>query len=275
MTRPGQPYVPSSYWESLLGTHFDESGVAYPELSASFNRAIYAAQIGAVSRALGDHSVEPESVLDIGPGIGIWIRFWNSRGVARIHGVDLTNTAVSQLRVRFPEHTFRQEDISTQGALAVEPVDAVSAMSVLLHITDESAFRRAMSNLAGAVRPGGWAVLLEPAVVHRWWGPPFGPSANSRARTIEQWDSAFTAVGFDLIDVRTVTVLLANPCDTRTSLGWKVASFYWRAVRKVVGKQERVGAVAGRVLLGLDYVARRLVRTGPSTKLLLARRRCD
>lgn len=273
MSAPGDQYVPASYWESLLAAHFDESGVAYPEVSASFNKAIYAAQVGVVTQALDELGVHPRAVLDVGPGIGIWIRFWEARGAARIVGVDLTSAAVTRLQQQFPSHELRKEDISSEGALDIEPVDAASAMSVLLHIVDEAAFHRALGNLARAVSPGGWLVLLEPAVVHRWWGPEFGPASNSRARGVTEWRSALDAAGFELVEVRPVTALLANPCDTRTRVGWRVASAYWRAIRKVVGRRERFGAAVGRVLLAIDRLCRRVVRTGPSTKLLVARRR--
>jgi hypothetical protein len=35
-------------------------------------------------------------------------------------------------------------------------------MKVLLHVLDDAAFERALSNLAGAVAPGGYLLLAEP-----------------------------------------------------------------------------------------------------------------
>jgi SAM-dependent methyltransferase len=270
--RPAEEYDPSHYWERLLGAQFDESGVAYPELARSFNRAIHRAQIAAVASALDEHGVHPESVLDVGSGTGVWIDFWRQRGATSITGLDLTETAARNLRARFPSATFLQADIGGPVALEAASFDAISAMSVLLHITDEAAFRRALANIAALLRPRGWLVLIEPAVVHRWWGPAFGVGSNSRARTVTEWRTALRENGLALVDLRPATVLLANPADTRRRVTWGMLSLYWRAVRRLIGRREWLGRLAGQALLSVDRGLVRTVRPGPSTKCLLVRK---
>jgi hypothetical protein len=43
-------------------------------------------------------------------------------------------------------------------------------MSVLLHIVDDSRWRRALRNVATVLAPGGHLVVIDPVVVHGWWG---------------------------------------------------------------------------------------------------------
>jgi SAM-dependent methyltransferase len=181
-------YVPSDYWERLLAGQHDESGVGYPSLAVSFNAAMYRALTGQVDWLLrrgGLLDPPPRRVLDVGSGTGAWVRFWLDHGVREVVGVDLTQAAVKRLAGRFPDTRFERADVSE--GLPEGPFDAVSAMSVLLHVTDAARWRAALANLAGALAPDGFALLIEPLVVHRWWGPPFDASSNSVARPRAEW----------------------------------------------------------------------------------------
>jgi len=45
--------------------------------------------------------------------------------------------------------------------------DFISAMSVLLHIVDDSRWRRALRNLATVIAPDGHLVVFDPVIVSR------------------------------------------------------------------------------------------------------------
>jgi SAM-dependent methyltransferase len=267
-------YTPTSYWEGLLGEHLDERGVAYPELAITLNRSMYAALLAAVERLLRDHGLggPPGRVLDVGSGTGIWIDFWRRRQARDLVGLDLTNAAVAGLRERYPDLRFEQADVGDDRLPVDGPFDLVSAMSVLLHITDDERWRRAIANLAGVLRPGGHLVLIEPVVVHGWWGPPFGPDASSKARPLAEYEAAFAAAGLSLVQLRPATVLLANPIDARSRLTFDLLSRAWMLLHRAVGLDERRGRVAGAALQALDGPLRRLLPAGPTAKLLLLRR---
>jgi len=269
-----RPYEPSVYWERLLEDEFNESGVGYPGLAHSVNRAMYRSMTDSVARALkrAGVSVTLGRVLDVGSGTGIWIDFWRRRGVAEITGVDLTATAVEHLRRRWPEYEFLQADVSDDAAGLPRARDIVSAMSVLLHIVDDTRFRRAFSNLAAALRPGGTLVLIEPVIVHRWWGPPFGEEANSRARPLADYRAALQQAGLELEVLQPATVLLANVIDTRSAATFHLMNLYWTALARGVGRRERLGAAVATIVSRADLIALRTARTGPSAKVLVARR---
>jgi SAM-dependent methyltransferase len=269
-------YTPQDYWDSLLGERLDERGVGYPGLALALNRAMYDAERDQLDRLLGDHGVvvdRSSRVLDVGAGTGIWIDFWERRGAGAITGVDLTEAAVAGLRRRFPGHTFARLDVADAAGALDGPFDVISAMSVLLHITDDERWGAALGAIAGLLAPGGHAVLIEPVVVHRWWGPPFGPQANSKARPLAQWRDACATAGLELVDLRPATVLLANVVDTRSRAAFRALSWYWTALGMGIGPRERPGAVAATVLSALDRPLRRRLPGGPTAKLLLLRRR--
>ncbi len=266
-------YVAPRYWERVLDAGYDESAVGYPNLARSFNRARYEIELRNVTRALDAAGQGPAaSVLDVGSGTGIWIDFWDRRGAREIVGIDITALAVERLRERHPEHRFVHADIGEPDPPLPVCVDVVCAMSVLLHITDDERFERALRNLAGALRPGGTLVLVEPIVVHRWWGPPFGADANSKARPLATYERILADAGVDVVDVRPDTCLLANVIDTRRPGSFRLMQLYWDVICRVVGRRERLGRVAGGVLGFADRLLTRVVPYGPSAKILVARR---
>lgn len=266
-------YIAPRYWAEIYEAAYDESAVGYPHLARSINRARYDVERRNVARALGAAGVsQPERVLDVGSGTGIWIDFWRRRGAREIVGVDLTKAAVERLRSRYPEHEFLQHDVGDADVSLPGDMDVASAMSVLLHITDDARFERALQNVLGCVREGGIVVLVEPVVVHRWWGEPFGPEANSKARPLATYASILSRAGFSIVDLRPTSCLLANVIDTRREFTFRVLERYWDLLAGLVGRHERRGRVVGALLRAVDLVATSVVPNGPSAKIIVARR---
>jgi SAM-dependent methyltransferase len=270
-------YEPRTYWEELLGREYNLRGVAYPELPESFNARFYRVSEAAARRALRRAGFvagkPPGRVLDAGAGTGAWIDFWSRLGARKIVGVDLTETAVARLSAQYPEHRFVRADVSGAALPVDPPFDAVSAMSVLLHIPDEGAFERAVRNLASVLRPGGIALVMDPIVVHRWWGTPFTDASNSRVRSLDEWRRVFDAAELDIVALEPVTWLFANPIDTRHRATFRLLSAYWRATSRLVSGRERTGTAVSTAAAALDAALVRLGKAGPSTKCLVGRRR--
>ena len=266
-------YVASSYWDEIYAAAYDESAVGYPELARSLNRARYDVERRNVLRAINAvQRPRPRRVLDVGSGTGIWIEFWRQRGASEIVGVDLAKAAVDRLSTRYPEYRFEQRDVGEPKASLPVEMDVVSAMSVLLHITDEARFENAMRNLMGSVTTDGILVLVEPLIVHRWWGEPFGPHSNSLARPLATYRRVLGEGGFEIADLRPSTWLLSNGIDTRRQLSFRLLADYWYWLSRLVGRRERVGTAVGSVLRPLDLALTRLTPNGPSAKVLVARR---
>lgn len=266
-------YDAPRYWDAIFDSAYDESAVGYPHLARALNKARYDVERRNVGRALDAAGVPaPDRALDVGSGTGIWIDFWRRRGARDLTGADLTKAAVEHLRTRYPEYEFLQRDVGDADARLPEGLDVVSAMSVLLHITDEQRFEVALRNLARCVRGGGHIVLVEPVVVHRWWGAPFGPEANSKARPLHTYAGILASEGFKIVTVRPASCILTNVMDTRSSITFKVLERYWDLLMRVVGRRERLGQAVASVLRPIDLLLTRIVPNGPSAKIVLARR---
>jgi len=243
-------------------------------LAVAFNRAMYAALLAQTRRLLADHGLAgpPGRVLDVGSGTGIWVDFWLQAGAQEVVGLDLAAASVRRLADRLPPARFLQADIGAEDLPVEGLFDLVSAMSVLLHIVEPDRWRRALRNLATLVRRGGHVVAVEPVVVHRYWGPPFDATTNSRARSLGEWRAALHGAGIDLVDLRPATVLLSNVVDTRSRHAFAALWRLWGLLAQVIARGERAGRVAGAVLGALDAPLRRVLPHGPSAKLLLLRR---
>lgn len=271
-------YEPNRYWESLLSESFDSSGVAYAYLAVSFNDALYRAERDVIRRALARHPSPvgpPGSALDIGCGTGIWIAFWRALGIWEITGVDLTEAAIARLESMGVPASLVRADIGEAHLKLGRQFDVISAMSVLLHIVDPDRLSSAVENLARHLAPAGRLVLIEPVITQGWWGGELGPEANSRVRTRDFWAALFARHGLELLEVRPVTFLLANPIDARSSRTYQRWLRYWNYVLRFIGRRERVGAIAGRVLEWIDRPLRRSPLGGPTAKMMIVRHRDD
>ncbi len=145
-------------------------------------------------------------------------------------------------------------------------------MSVLLHITDDSRFDRAVANLARLLSTRGTALIMDPVVIHKWWGPAFDDTSNSKARTLDEWTSILGRHELEVTTIMPVTFLLANPVDTKHRLTFRALSWYWTSVMLVIGRRERLGRFVGNALSRLDKLLLQHARDGPSTKILVVRK---
>jgi SAM-dependent methyltransferase len=268
---PVSEYRPADYWETLLSSQYDLSGVAYPDFPVAFNRALYEQMRRAVTGLVAEGGIDLRGadVLEIGPGTGFWVDLWQEFGAASVTGLDITDTAVAQLSGRFPDQQFRTGDVSDEG-LDLGRFDVVSAQSVLLHIVDEGPLATALRNIATMLKPDGSFLLMEPLVEHAWWGPPVTATSNSRARTVAQWRAALAGVGLELVTYRPVTALLANVCDTRHRATWRLHMTYWWLVRRWLTRVPRLAPATLRLLVALDGLLLRL-GVAPSAKVMLVR----
>jgi SAM-dependent methyltransferase len=148
-----------------------DEGLSEAQNQASYEKA-GATLIGAVEASGVDLACA--KALDVGCGPGFFTGLLHSKGVAAYTGVDITNELFPDLRARFPDYSFVQQDIT--AGVPDGSFDLVMMIDVAEHIVDTPAFDRCIANLAGAVAPGGTLLvgpLLERGSRHlfyvRYW----------------------------------------------------------------------------------------------------------
>lgn len=254
------------YWEERLTREYSLGGVGWIGLGRAFNRWMYAVRWRVFARMVRDHVPlgSAARVLDIGSGTGFYLEAWQRLGVAALEGSDLTERATAALRVRWPGLAIHNFDAAgTPGSLPTGRYDAISAMDVLFHIVEDEGFQRALGNLAGMLAPGGRLVLSENFLALA----PMS-AAHQVSRTEAGIRHALREAGLEPVAMRPMFVLLNTPVDTRSRL----LRLWWSLLTRTAGGSELLGFVAGAALYPLEVALTRLVRRGPSTKIMVCRR---
>jgi SAM-dependent methyltransferase len=169
------------------------------------------------------------------------------------------------LRSQFRIAEFDREDIAELSAVRRNRrYDLISAFDVLFHIVDDARFVRAIGNIGDITRPGGY-LLLSDNFLH-------GPTIRGRhqvSRSLAEIEDALAAAGFDTVLRLPMFFLMNNPIDSQSRL----LSFWWRAISGFCYRSHRAGGVLGALLFPVEVLLTGSVREGPSTELVVCRRR--
>ncbi len=111
--------TPRTYLDNFYSYHFDGSLRSAQTL---------------IPRVL--HFCQPNSVLDVGCGVGTWLSVWTKMGVSDIQGLDGPYIKPDQLSI--PVENFREVDLNEGFKLSTK-FDLVSCLEVAEHIRKESA----------------------------------------------------------------------------------------------------------------------------------------
>ncbi|MGH2840623.1 MAG: class I SAM-dependent methyltransferase [Solirubrobacteraceae bacterium] len=254
------------YWEDRLTREYSLGGVGWIGLGRAFNRWMYAVRGRVFARVVRAHvPLSPQArVLDVGSGTGFYLEAWRRLGVAAPEGSDLTERATVALGARWPDLAIHRFDAAGERtSLPPGSYDAISAMDVLFHIVDDAGFARALANLAGLLAPAGRLVFSDnfPALAT--------PSAAHQvSRTEADIRRALAQAGLEPVAMRPMFVLLNTPVDTRSRL----LRLWWSLLTRTATRGEALGFAAGAALYPLEVALTRVVRRGPSTKIMVCRR---
>lgn len=158
-------YYPNDYWEKRLSERFCLSGVGHIGFSEFYNKWLYKAKVRALKKALKslDIDVHNKKICDIGSGTGFWVDFYKGQGARSITGIDITSVSIERLKQKYPKYHFIQGDISSPTLLSKInfEFDILNAFDVLYHITDDSDFKQAISNISKLTKTNGFIVISD------------------------------------------------------------------------------------------------------------------
>jgi SAM-dependent methyltransferase len=256
-------YDAPDYWRNLLTSSCNLQGVSWPGFATAFLQWQYRARRAAVLRVAPP--VAGKRVLDIGPGTGYWVSLWHELGAASVVGMDITAASVGHLTEQFPQDRFYQGDIATTIP-PDGPYDLISAIDVLLHITDDAAYDRALQHLRQAANPGAALLLIEPLSAGQ---PRYArPGASSRVRSLAMVRALLNRHGWQVRTVQPALWLLNNPIETEPRALMYVLNWLWHQVQRGA-RHGRVAGLAGTALYPFDRLLCRL-SWGPTSRIVLA-----
>jgi SAM-dependent methyltransferase len=274
-TMRSMAYDPRDHW-SRLHARGDLSAVGQSGLPVDLNAWLYRALERRVrSFVRRGHLLDGVgSAFDIGAGTGYWVRVWHELGIPRVDGCDLVPEAVDRLNEAFASRgdRFVASDIgAVDPGLPAASYGLVSVMNVLLHLTDDDAFRRALANVAGLVAPGGSLLLIEPILLDASYERPPTATQTSRARALAAYRDPLLAAGLELVDLRGAVAMANNPIEAGSRRAYDRYLRWWRWVARRAKTSPASIRWVGPLMLALDRV---VLATGaaPSSKIVLFRR---
>lgn len=258
-----RPFDARSYWDRRLDRTWGLQGVGLKGVSRAYNRWLYRVRDRVFHSAVADLDIEPDGarVLEVGPGIGFYISRWLQLG-ASVTAVDIADSAVERLRLRFPTASFEQLDISADDPPLEPGFDIVDAFDVLFHVVDDERYRRAIANVHRLLRPGGWFVFTD-TFAHR----RSEPSVHYVRRSRVEIEDAVLRAGFEIVARRPAFVLMNYPFD-----GSFTHRRVWTRVLAPLQRKELGGWFVGALLYGPELLLTRVLRESPTTELMICRR---
>lgn len=274
-TLPAMSYDPTAYW-SRLHERDDLTSVGQSGLPAEINTWLYKALERRVRWFVKRHKLlaGARTAFDVGAGTGYWVRVWHRLGVARVDGCDLVPAAVERLGAAFGARgdTFVAADIGGEDAtLSGDTYPFVSVMNVLLHLTDDVAFERALTRIAALVEPGGHLLLVEPILLDASYARPPSPTQASRARVLDAYRAPLVRAGLEMVEITGAVAAANNPIEASSRDAYGRYLKWWRWAAKSAKAKPGSLRWIGPLMLGLDRVAL-TAGQAPSSKIVAFRR---
>jgi SAM-dependent methyltransferase len=271
-------YDNDKYWNQRLEREFNLAGVGHAGVGLAFNRWAYKVRRTVLLRAIKDHGIQIKGakILELGFGTGFYLDLWREQGVAKVNGFDITDIAVKAAQERFAglNWSFQRADIGTPLPIGDDAgkCDFATAFDVLFHLVEDKNWNGALDNIAAAVKPGGHAFIFDK------YQSIENSISHVRRRTLETYSKALTARGFEVVEVRPIFFVMNSPTDL-SGLGKFLFKTNWSLVKmpykigKHIGLGEILGGAMGACLYYPELTLNKMFKSGPSTKLLIARKK--
>lgn len=271
-------YDPGQYWNQRLEKEFSLAGVGHSSVGLRFNRWAYRVRRHNLLRALYAHDVNLKNAraLELGFGTGFYLDIWRAEGVKHVLGYDIAEIAVNSAREAFADTgwTLRQGDIGAKVEMGdfEGTCDLATAFDVLFHLVEDASWNGALDNMARALKPGGHAIIFDKFQTRE------SAVSHVKRRTLAAYTEALSARGFEILSIKPIFFLMNSPTDLSgvkkffAKTAWSLSKTPYKLGR-IIGLGEFFGGIMGGLLYGPELLLTRIFSSGPSTKLLLARKK--
>jgi len=222
------------------------------------------------------------AVFEVGFGVGFYMNFWRTVGCGHVTGVEISPTAVANVKARHPNFDLRLLDIGelhneTDWLALQGSFQLVTLIDVLYHIMDDAEASQALRNVAQLVASGGVLVLTEkfPATAL-----PISESRIVRRRPLDWYEQVLGEQGLTRSDLVPVFWCMDPPIFNSGQLPKALTGYLlWAAMRaslkywpKKGSVQDRIGQVVGKIGAGIDRIMVSSMHTSPNLTMAVFRR---
>ncbi len=132
--------------------------------------------------------IRPESVVDIGCGVGTWLQAFRQNGVGNVLGIDGNYVDLKTLKI--PEDRFISMDLRNPVPIIQQYFDLAICLEVAEHLPESSAIR--LVNFIASLAP----VIFFSAAV-----PGQGGTGHVNEQWPDYWGRHFSEHGYKMVDV--------------------------------------------------------------------------
>ncbi len=152
-----------------------------------------------------DNFFMPESVLDIGCGVGTWLKAWQDMGVKNIEGIDGNHMPEESLYI--PRSKIKIADIDSIAKINNEKYDLAMSLETGEHLLPET-----IENFVRVLSKSADIILFSSAIPNQ-----HGPN-HINEQPMSFWIEHFAKYNFECFDIMR-PIFLQNP-DKVKKVGW-------------------------------------------------------
>lgn len=152
------------YWNKRLNAKFDIEGVGYIGLGKTYNKYMYKNRVSILEYLLNNlfDNLENKEVLELGPGIGVFTEYFNSKKIKKYRAIDISRKSVDQLMHMFKDFQFTNGNISDFKNYGANKYDLIFAADVLLHLINENDYKNTIRNISKSLKKDGYVITFDP-----------------------------------------------------------------------------------------------------------------
>jgi ubiquinone/menaquinone biosynthesis C-methylase UbiE len=257
-------FDPKKYWDDRLSQHYDLVGVGDISLGMNYNKWSYNVTRKILRRLFIKYNIQPtnEDVLDIGCGTGFVVDIWKSLG-KKLTGIDISQTAIKNLKVKFPDFSFMEFDIGS-GIINLpdNKFGICSAASVLYHIIDDNSLDTALANIHRVLQPDGIFIFSDNFIHNSEFN-----ITHQKCRTLFEYEKALLKNGFEIVDRVPNYVLMNDPIDAKTK-------FYPRLWNLFIGlsrKSKLLDSIIWPAIYPVELLLTAVMKESPAQEFMICK----
>lgn len=275
------------YWDKLLSQNTSLKGVGWPNWPESYNLILYKKYLKGFENVINELSKnysfllnDKINVFETGPGTGFYTNYFYRAGVKNYTGADISEESVKNLKAKYPEFNFVRKDISEDDEFVKDNTgkfDLICIVDVLLHITDDTKFKRAVKNISSLVKPGGFIIVGDAISIYRKTNHAEGSKyTHDVSRHIDYLNEQFNNGGAENLKIyHRYNYLLNKNFDFKYPVFDLLNKpFFWllNGGLTVFRNNDIIGKLAGYPLSVLDSVITPFQKYSKNSKFILYRK---
>ncbi|MCC6864613.1 MAG: class I SAM-dependent methyltransferase [Ignavibacteria bacterium] len=275
------------YWDKLLSQNTSLKGVGWPNWPESYNLILYKKYLKGFENVINELSKnysfllnDKINVFETGPGTGFYTNYFYRAGVKNYTGADISEESVKNLKVKYTEFNFVRKDISEDDEFVKDNTgkfDLICIVDVLLHITDDTKFKRAVKNISSLVKPGGFIIVGDAISIYRKTNHAEGSKyTHDVSRHIDYLNEQFNNGGAENLKIyHRYNYLLNKNFDFKYPVFDLLNKpFFWllNGGLTVFRNNDFIGKLAGYPLSVLDSVITPFQKYSKNSKFILYRK---